>query len=273
MTGEAMHLKRWLTGICLTPVLIYVIGFGPRWLFHLLLFLVSLQALIEFFRFASREMPKFLRWAAYGTTFVFFLSLSAGKLSLLPVVIFLWAAVPMSYLMFTYRKEDHRSTEVLGKAVLGPLYLSLPLAMLILVDRLPRGNIWIFFLLILIFTCDTAAFYVGRNFGKHRMHPLVSPGKTWEGAIGGLLASLAVAFVWSQVSTLYPFNLRMVFVAGSVSICGQIGDLTESMLKRNHGVKDSGGILPGHGGIMDRIDAHLFAIPVLFTFLEIGFVP
>jgi phosphatidate cytidylyltransferase len=174
----------------------------------------------------------------------------------------------MTFFMFTYHRAEHRSTEVLGKAALGPLYIALPLVMLVIIDRFPRGNIWIFFLLIVIFACDTGAFYAGRTLGRHKLHPLVSPGKTWEGSVGGLLAGLLAAYVFSRFSNLIVFDLRVFFLAAGLSVCGQIGDLAESMLKRNHGVKDSGGILPGHGGILDRIDAHLFAIPVLFVFLS-----
>jgi len=264
-----MHLKRWLTGIVATPVLIYVIGFGPRWLFHLLLLLIALQALRELFRMAAPDSPEALRLAVYGTTALLFAFVSIGKgKDLWPVVIFLWAAVPMLYLIFTYRRTESRSSEILAKAALGPLYISLPLAMFVLIDRAPGGKMWIFFLLVVVFACDTGAFYVGRTFGKRKLHPLVSPGKTWAGAVGGLVASLAAAFLWMRFSNLHPFDARMIFLTGAISILGQLGDLAESMLKRSHGTKDSGAILPGHGGILDRIDAHLFAAPTLYAYLS-----
>jgi phosphatidate cytidylyltransferase len=264
-----MHLKRWLTGIVATPILIYVIGFGPRTLFHALVFLTALQGLIEFFRLASQELPRSLRWAIYGTTFLLFLCVSAGALYFLPFVVFLWAAVPMTYFMSTYRRAGHQSTEVVAKAAMGPLYIALPMTMLVIIDRFPRGKMWIFFLLVVVFACDTGAFYAGRTFGRHKLHPSVSPGKTWEGAVGGLAASLLAAFVWTRFSTIHPFDVRMFFLAAMLSVSGQIGDLAESMLKRNQGVKDSGTMLPGHGGVLDRIDAHLFAIPVLFAYLSL----
>lgn len=263
-----MHLKRWLTGIIAAPILIYVIGFGPRRFFHLLLFLTAVQGLVEFFRITSKEAPKILRWIAYGITFVLFLSVSAGELFLLPPLLFICAAAPMTYFIFTYHRLERRSTEILGKAALGPLYIALPLVMLVIIDRFPRGEMWIFFLLVVVFACDTGAFYAGRTFGRHKLHPQVSPGKTWEGSVGGLLAGLLAAYVWSRFSSLFVFDLSVLILAATFAVSGQIGDLAESMLKRNHGVKDSGGILPGHGGILDRIDAHLFAIPVLFVFLS-----
>lgn len=230
-------------------------------------FFIAVQGLTEFFHLAFEETPKSVRFAVYATTFVLFVCVSGGRVFLLPVVAFLWVAVPMIYSVCTYRNADFQMTGLLGKAAMGCLYIPLPLSMLIVIDRFPGGSIWIFFLLIIVFACDTGAFYVGRTFGRHKLHPLLSPGKTWEGALGGLLASLCAAVFWNLVSSLHHFDMRMLLLAGVVSVCAQMGDLAESMLKRNRGVKDSGRILPGHGGVLDRIDAHLFAIPVLFTFL------
>jgi phosphatidate cytidylyltransferase len=262
-----MHLKRLLTAIIAVPVLIYIIGVGPRWLFHILLLLVAAQGLTEFYRFTSHELPSFVRWSVLILTFGLFSSISWGHLYVIPVMAFLWAVIPMAYFMFTYRSSDSHPTEVIGKAVLGPLYVVLPLSMLMIIDGFPKGHLWVFFILSVVFAGDTAAFYFGRILGKHKLHPKVSPGKTWEGAAGGLVASLFVAFLWGQFSTLYLLDLHIVALTILLSAASQIGDLTESMLKRNHNVKDSGGILPWHGGILDRIDGVLFSVPVLYLFL------
>lgn len=262
-----MHLKRWLTGIVAIPFLIYIIGFGPRRLFHLLLLLVALQGLIEFYRIACPELPGSLRRAMLCLTVLLFLVISVGEFFLLAAVVFFWAVVPMAYFMFTYQPSRSRSTEVMGMATLAPIYISLPLSLLVVIDRFPRGNLWIFFLLAAVFANDTGAFYVGRFFGRHKLHPRVSPGKTWEGTAGGWLATLLAAWLGCAVSGLHSFDWAMAALATGVAVFGQIGDLAESMLKRNHGVKDSGGILPGHGGILDRIDGLLFAIPLLYVFL------
>jgi phosphatidate cytidylyltransferase len=263
-----MHLKRWLTGIVAVPLLIYVVGFGPRRLFHLVLLLAALQGLIEFYRIACPDMPKTLRSAMLGLTVVLFLVTSVHGLFFLAAGIFFsWAAVPMIYFTLTYPAFGARNTELLGKAVLGPVYISLPLSLLVMVDRFPGGAVWIFLLLATVFANDTGAFYAGRFFGRRKLHPLVSPGKTWEGTVGGCLATVLAAWVWCAFSGLYPFGGAMAAFAVGVAVLGQVGDLAESMLKRTHGVKDSGGILPGHGGILDRIDGLLFAIPLLYVFL------
>jgi phosphatidate cytidylyltransferase len=262
-----MHLKRWLTGIVAVPILIYLVGFGPRRLFHLLLLLAALQGLIEFYRIACPELPKILHRAMLGLCVLLFLVLSFGEFFLLAAVIFLWALVPMTYFMLRYPSCGSGSTEIIGKAVLAPVYVALPLSLLVVIDRFPGGNLWIFFLFATVFANDMGAFYAGRSLGRHKLHPSVSPGKTWEGTLGGILLSLAAAWIWCAVSGLRPFDGTMAALAGGLAVLGQVGDLAESLLKRSYGVKDSGGILPGHGGILDRVDGLLFAIPLLYGFL------
>jgi len=123
-----------------------------------------------------------------------------------------------------------------------------------------------------IFASDTGAFYFGRLFGAHKLYEAISPGKTWEGAVGGLFSSVIAAALFLRLVRLQPLNLEVLILAFVLSVSGQVGDLTESMLKRNHGVKDSGHLLPGHGGILDRIDGLLFAIPILYVYLYLWIV-
>jgi phosphatidate cytidylyltransferase len=169
--------------------------------------------------------------------------------------------------MLTHPLPDEQWIADIGRAVLGPIYICLPLAMLILIDMCPQGHIWIFFLLIVIFANDTGAFYSGRLLGKHKLYEAVSPNKTWEGAVGGLVGSLIAALIFLyffKINELKPSILILVLL---LSAMAQIGDLAESMLKRIYGIKDSGKILPGHGGLLDRIDAILFSIPVLYVYI------
>jgi phosphatidate cytidylyltransferase len=170
----------------------------------------------------------------------------------------------------TYSGGNKKETATSSmKALMGPVYTALPFSLLMFIDMRPQGHLWIFFLLAVVFACDTGAFYLGRTFGKHKLHPHVSPGKTWEGAVGGLLSSLLAAMLFLKFIDLHPFNASLVVMVILLSGASQIGDLAESVLKRNQGVKDSGNILPGHGGILDRIDGLLFAIPVLFFYLSL----
>jgi len=130
-----------------------------------------------------------------------------------------------------------------------------------------QGFQWVFLLVVLTFGNDTGAYAAGRTFGRHKLYPAVSPGKTWEGFFGGMLAALAGAFV-ARATFLPELTVADVFlVAIPTSVLGPLGDLSESMLKRAYGVKDSGKIIPGHGGLLDRVDALLFNAPYLYLYV------
>ena len=262
-----MHLKRWLTGIIAVPILIYVIGPGPRWLFHGLLYLVSVVGIVEFFRITMPNLPVLIKVLSALLAFLLFWFISKGPFFMSFAIASLGVIIPLTLYLLVYRSHRDHAIEDTGKIVLGLLYVCLPLSFLIFIDRHPKGNIWIFFLLAVIFMNDTGAFYVGKAFGKHKLYPSVSPGKTWEGAVGGLLSGLLAALIFVRIFPIIQLNFDLLVLATSFSIMGQVGDLAESMLKRSHGVKDSGTILPGHGGVLDRIDALLFSIPILYIFL------
>ena len=262
-----MHLKRWLTALIAIPILIYIIGFGPRWLFHALLCGAAIASFMEYCGITGAGRSKFI---LYGNSFLIFLLFAViymRQVLFVPIIIVLWVFVPMGCRMMYKPTPGKELTAEIGRAVFGPVYVALPLAMLALIDFRPNGNMWVFFLLTVIFASDTGAFYFGRQFGKHKLHKAVSPGKSWEGAVGGLISSAVAAFLFLLVSRFHTLNTGIILLAMVLSTMGQIGDLSESLLKRNHGIKDSGSILPGHGGILDRIDGLLFAIPVLFGYL------
>lgn len=263
-----MHLKRWLTGIIAVPILILVIGPAPRWMFCALLYVASLAGLVEFYRITSSTLPKSVQWFNYVLTFFLFYITSKGEFYHIPSIIALWAFVPMTLFTLNRHAPNQQLTGDFGKALLGPVWVCLPLVMLMIIDRRQNGNLWIFFLLTVIFAGDTGAFYFGKIFGRHKLLEAVSPGKTWEGAIGALLTSLVAALLFMYVLTFHQFNVGIVILVLFLSVSAQLGDLAESMLKRNHGAKDSGNILPGHGGILDRIDGLLFSIPVLYAYLS-----
>jgi phosphatidate cytidylyltransferase len=271
-----MHLKRWLTALIAIPILIYLVGFAPRWMFYGLLFLVSIAGLVEFYGIVAADLPWFFRWPTYGLTLLFFLSFYKGAFYFSLALIALWSFFPMTLFMLRRPSPEVSVTGDMGKLLLGPVYICLPLAMLMIVDRYPGGSIWILFLLTIVCANDTGAFYFGRIFGKHKLHKTVSPGKTWEGAIGGILSGLFGALLLFHILKIlhvpcpYGFDAGTILLVLGLSVSAQIGDLAESMLKRNHGVKDSSGILPGHGGLLDRIDGILFSIPVVYVHLTLS---
>ncbi|MBU1139676.1 MAG: phosphatidate cytidylyltransferase [Proteobacteria bacterium] len=154
-----------------------------------------------------------------------------------------------------------------SRASLGLLYVGFLGAHLLLLRGLPEGNAWLLVLTGITAGSDTGAYYCGRAFGKHKLSPLISPKKTIEGAVGGLLTGMVVSavlalFLFETVS--WTFLLPVAIVLGMVGICG---DLCESVIKRATGTKDSGTLLGGHGGILDRADSILFAAPVLYYLL------
>ncbi len=151
-----------------------------------------------------------------------------------------------------------------GRVLLGALWVGGLLAFVAMVRRLDQGMGWIFVLLASTWLGDTGAYFAGRSFGKHRLAPVLSPKKTWEGAIGGFVAAMCGAVLFGWLTGLeIPWYL-LALLGGIVDVFGVLGDLAESLLKRSFGVKDSGGILPGHGGILDRVVSLLFAAPVLY---------
>ncbi|MCF8144073.1 MAG: phosphatidate cytidylyltransferase [Deltaproteobacteria bacterium] len=262
-----MHLKRWLTALIAVPILVFLIGSGPRWLFYSVICAASLAGLLEYYAMTSARLPKPLPWLTGFLTFLLFAAIYLRQIMLVPAIILLWAIVPMTLIMAAGPRKY--AAEDLGKTLFGPVYAALPLALLILIDIRPKGPVWIFFLLTVVFASDTGAFYFGRLLGRHKLYEAVSPNKTWEGAVGGLVAGLMAGALFIRLIGPSTLDLKVLILTAFLSTAGQIGDLCESMLKRSHGVKDSGHILPGHGGILDRIDGLLFAIPVLYVYLSL----
>jgi len=263
-----MHLKRWITGIIAVPILIALIGFAPRWMFYTLVWLVSLGGLIEFYRMTSPELSRVIRWSITAVTTGLFLLLGIREFYLALGFVPFLLMLAMILFMFFHRSIAAENTGLLAKTLLGPVYITLPLSLFLLIDRFPGGKFWIFFLLAVIFSSDMGAFYFGRLFGSHKLCKRLSPGKTWEGAVGGLMSSVFVAALFSRLFPLGQHMLCILVLGAGISVAGQLGDLCESMIKRNHAQKDSGRILPGHGGLLDRIDGLLFGIPVLYGYLS-----
>ncbi|OGC75332.1 MAG: hypothetical protein A2145_01515 [candidate division Zixibacteria bacterium RBG_16_40_9] len=191
-----------------------------------------------------------------------------------------------SFLMLAYWeiKRENLAQENLPAALkslsfsfLGLFYVAGLFSFLILIRELPQlanfdyrmGGKWMVFLYFSIWTCDTFAYFVGRAMGKHKLAPVISPRKTVEGAMAGVFGAILAAWV-SQASFLNSFSFsELLPIALIVGIIGQIGDLVESLLKRAAGVKDSSGIIPGHGGVLDRFDSLIFVAPWVYYYLKL----
>lgn len=217
----------------------------------------------EFYRMAlpGRQLEGSLAAVAGGALPLLFLLGQVGVMGGLTLLVLVFA------LVFLFRIGDmpRVSTEV-SILSFGFLYVPLLLGHLVLLRGQPLGIQWLFLLMIIVMAGDSTAYYVGSAFGKHRLYPEVSPKKSIEGSLGGLAGSLAGTVIAKM--TFFPqlgFG-DCVATALLLGVLGQLGDLFESLIKRSCGVKDSGGIVPGHGGILDRLDSVLFAAPVAFYY-------
>jgi phosphatidate cytidylyltransferase len=184
-----------------------------------------------------------------------------------------FVSVGLGSLVLLSRTPLEEAIPALGILAFGIPYFAVPIASL---HQLKRLDPWLVFLLMaIVWLGDTAAYYVGSRIGRHKMAPVISPKKSWEGATAGFLTSVLAAAVWSWFR-LGRIDPALLGVAALTAVAAQVGDLVESMIKRGAGVKDSGHVLPGHGGVLDRMDAMLFAAPVLligFWLLRIDGIP
>ncbi len=260
-----IHMKRVITAFIAIPFLFGIIMLAPSWVFTILILFVALASLNEFYaimRLRVAERAVFFNYLLTATLFCSFLAKGLFYIAIFPLFIIF----PITFFIFSYSK-DHTKMGDIGQIIMGPFYICLPLAFLVIIARLPQGQMWIFFILAVTFAGDTASFYLGRRFGRHKLTQ-ISPGKTWEGSLGGLIANTITAGIFGFLFFPSLSIISIMVLAIAIGISGQFGDLAESMLKRISNIKDSGKILPGHGGILDRIDSLLFAIPVLYIYLS-----
>jgi phosphatidate cytidylyltransferase len=253
-----------LTALVALPLLILLILKGSYFLFTCFILVLSLIGLAEFYRMALPERKLEGAVASLAGAALPIALVLPGYLPLLGAVT---ACVILSALLFLFRFTDIKTAA--GEAALflmGILYVPLLIGHLLLLRGLPHGIPWIFLVLVIVMSGDSGAYYVGCNFGKRKLYPAVSPNKSVEGSLGGVAGSLAGAFI--ARATFFP-ELTVtdaVLTAIFLGVLGQLGDLFESLLKRSFGVKDSGTIIPGHGGILDRLDSILFAAPAAYYY-------
>jgi phosphatidate cytidylyltransferase len=252
--------RRLATAVVGIPLLVLLIGWAPSWLFSGVFFLLTVAALREYFAMAFPQ-----RWQdqwmgiAFGTAISCAVFLNDGlDAAWLSAVLLIGFA---GYL-FAAGKPVERLNRLL-LTLLGGFYIGLLFPQWVLLFRQPHGRAWVFWVLLVIMVGDTVAYFVGRSFGTRKLAPEISPGKTVEGAwayVGGAIAAglIGATFLFEQILWPEIFGLSLV-----MSILGQIGDLFESWIKRAFAVKESGNLLPGHGGLLDRLDSLIF--PAVFT--------
>jgi phosphatidate cytidylyltransferase len=277
-------MKRILTAAVLILAVLALIFFGKLWMITLFAAIIAELAAYEYLRLAAvgaeahdAKLRIPIWWMALGTMLAFVVTLPDFPLEAqLPVLSALTLA------LFAWNGFLSPLIQVLpdtAQGLFGLIWIVYPLTLIPLLWKQEDGPALLLFLMVCVWAGDIAALYIGRTFGKHKLAPRLSPGKTWEGAIASIIGSILVAALVVYVSD--TLNARgntilhiseplwqSLVLAAIINIAAQLGDLLESAIKRGAGVKDSGTILPGHGGILDRIDALLLAAPVLwFTLL------
>jgi phosphatidate cytidylyltransferase len=274
-----MLKKRVITGLWGIPLLIACVWFDkPLPCFTVLVAIWGVLAVFEFYKLAAGAKLQPLTYFGLVWTLLFIISphfndgfLRLTGQPLTPLLLTLAVVLPLSWLLGRPKKEG----AFLGWAwtIAGILYIGWLLSYLVALRGLDNpqtllvdeGRNWVFFALFTTFASDTAAFFAGRALGRHKLAPKISPGKTWEGTIAGIFGAIIASLLFSL---LLPMSYAQAIVLGIlVSIFGQLGDLVESLLKRNMGVKDSSRLIPGHGGFLDRIDSVVFASVVVYYYV------
>jgi phosphatidate cytidylyltransferase len=241
-----------------------------EWSFFILVFVINFLCLLEFYELVLPDkswIEKYLGIIAGSLIYIMFAMIFSADLSLA----WYYHLIPVFLIIFIIKlfENTHNEFSTLAFQLLGLMYITLPLVMLTKMGflntldysyGLPMG----FFLL--LWTSDTGAYLAGRSMGKTKLFERVSPKKTWEGSLGGLLLTLLVAYFLHNMFD--DVNLRDWLIIGTlVVVFGTFGDLFESLLKRNLHINDSGTILPGHGGVLDRFDGLFLAVPAVFFYL------
>lgn len=260
-----MKYAREITTLVALPFIIWVIGWGHPAAFNVTIGVVAALALYEFLimgRKKGYDIPIVLCIAIMA--FI----IAAFVLEHVSVEIGMYAAlliIPASYVFGKASLDEALPSSAV--AVLATMYVGMLGGSLVrLRNDFPEGPKLVFFLLIVVWIGDAGAYYVGRQFGKHKLSPRISPKKTIEGLMGGITTSIIAAVVISM--TFFPeMKLVHAIITGIIlSASGVVGDLAESMWKRSAAVKDSGTLIPGHGGFLDRFDSIFFTAPILYVY-------
>jgi len=268
-------LKRSISGLLFAAVLLGAILYSP-WSFALLFLLFSIFILREFYLLSKSSglFPQTNLGITLGAIIFLLVFFQAKGVISVNVAGF---CLSMLFLIPAYElfRAKENALENVAVTILGILYVIYPLSLFsyFVFPHESQENLYdptlLIFLFMLIWSFDSGAYLFGITFGKHRLFERISPKKSWEGFFGGWLLSIVIALVMQRIFPKYGTGF-MVILASIVTVTGTIGDLVESMIKRNLGVKDSGKFLPGHGGMLDRFDSILFASP--FIYLLIHFI-
>ncbi len=272
-----MLKKRIITALWGIPLLIVTVWFDkPLPWFTIFVAVWGLLAAFEFYRMVAVSGVPPLTYFGLIWTLLFILSRDADLLSILEpyfnpdllTPLLLTSAMVLSLIWLLLRPQKEGAFIGWAWTIAGILYVGWLLSYLVALRGLDDGRNWVFFVLFVTFASDTVAFFVGRALGRHHLAPGISPGKTWEGTVAGVFGAIIVSlfFILPTPLILHISLWQTILLGFLVSVFGQCGDLIESLLKRNMGVKESGKLMPGHGGVLDRTDSVVFAGIVVYLY-------
>ncbi|MDR1941091.1 MAG: phosphatidate cytidylyltransferase [Endomicrobium sp.] len=261
-----MLLTRILTAIAGIPLIFACVYFGDL-PFFIMMFIVSFFCVQEYLSIVKQYKPhaaaSLILASAFFIFLCFFKEFPADKSAV--------CAIAMLFIFFVlevFWGNPQLSVERISASFLGSFFLPLAFAHMVYLRQMTSGREIIFFLFLTVWILDTAAYAFGRMFGRHKLAPNVSPKKTIEGAAAGIVFGLLTAVICKYAFMDSVFTLPQILLLGLIiSTVGQFSDLAESLVKRDGNIKDSGKIIPGHGGVFDRFDSYIFAAPAVYYFL------
>jgi phosphatidate cytidylyltransferase len=264
-------LKRLISAVCIIPPLALIVRFASPLQFLALIIFIAGLALLEFYHMLS--VKGFPCWGWLGVTcgialpVAFYLDHVFHAEGMINQAI-ISAIVVLLFMVGLFGRQDREiAAQGIAFTLLGIFYVSWLLSYVLLLRLLIDGYFYIFYIFGVVWLGDAAALVVGTLMGQHKLAPSISPHKTIEGAIGGLLGSLCGAIL-GGLWLIHHFSLSQCLATGCMlAVLGQLGDFSESLLKRGAGVKDSGVLIPGHGGILDKVDGILFGAPALYYYI------
>ncbi|MHA1233220.1 MAG: phosphatidate cytidylyltransferase [Candidatus Helarchaeota archaeon] len=259
-------IKRTVTtiiGIFLAFLLIFWEGFP----FFIVVTIIALLGLKELYSIANKQgyKPSYILGTMLILYFIFISVYDVYSLNCYIDNIIITSFIILSFIIQLFRKDFSKVLAEISITIFGSIYLGYLLSFMIKIKDLPNGNYYLISLFIVTWVNDIGAYLIGSNFGKNKIFPKISPKKTIEGSIGGIIFSIAATFAFKNWLDL-TFN-ELISLGLIIAIIAQIGDLFESVLKRGSGVKDSGTLIPGQGGILDCFDSLIFTAPVFYYYI------
>jgi len=259
-------MKRLITGVMASAAWLLLLFLGPFPLFWLVITALASVALSEYLTIVLPALSQRARVPLILFGLLPLVGAYSGEATGVLCGLTLALVALLLYTLSRYANFD-QPYDIISRGGFGYLYLGLCTAYLVLLMALPQGWAWLLLLTAITAASDTAAFYTGSKFGRHKLCPAISPGKTWEGFVGGLVGSLGAALLVRHFFLPEQGLVWICLIVLLLGCLGAAGDLSESVIKRAFGVKDSGSLLPGHGGLLDRIDSLLLTAPVLYYLL------